>query len=164
MSGLNGKHLASDNQLLNCQPSRAPNGCAQLGGAAFPAEFTVNPTAPVSEPSPWLAAQCPTCGVKDLSAGHSRRLPPLFSLLWWGAGERQAGKGNPFPCHRGVQAFDVCLDDGRFLFQMEVDGKGLSCRVGTGRCSISEPRCCSFHESSLLSGTRWQILVCMEGV
>lgn len=81
MSGLNGKHLARVNQQLSGQPSRAPDGCAQLAGAAFPTELREETAALVCEPSPWLAAQCPTCGGKDLSAGHSRRLPPLFSLL-----------------------------------------------------------------------------------
>jgi len=89
MSGLNGKHLERVNQQLSGQPRRAPNGCAQLAGATLPAEFTENPAALVHEPSPWFAARCP-----DFSAGHSRRLPPLFSLLWWDAGETQARRGN----------------------------------------------------------------------
>lgn len=149
MSGLNGKHLAGVNQQLSGQPSQAPDGCAQLTEAVFPTELTENPAALVHEPSLWLAAQCPTCGGKDLLAGHSSRLPPLFSLLWWDAGGRQArGKNSmetPFSYHRGLQAFDVCLDDCRFHFQMGGNGEDLSCRVRTGRCSISESRCCSFH-------------------
>lgn len=91
MSRLNAKHLARVNQQLSGRPSGAPHGCVQLAGATFPAEVTENPAALVHEPSPCPAAQCSTCGGHDLFVGHSRRLPPLFPLLWWDAEERQEG-------------------------------------------------------------------------
>lgn len=142
MSRLNRKHVARVNQQLNGHPSQTPNGCAQLAGIAFPAEFTEKPADLIREPSPWLAAQCPVCVGEDLFAGSF--LPPLFSLIWWHAGERQVRRGSPFPYHRIVQAFDVCLDDRCFPFQE--DAEDLSCRVGTWMCSSSESGCCAFHE------------------
>lgn len=112
MSGLNGKHLARVNQQLSGQPSRAPDGCAQLAGAAFPAELTVR------EPSPWLAAQCPTFVVAktflQATAGGCLLLSHCFGVMLERA--RQEGGTTAWRPH----------------------GEGLSCRVGTGRWSLSE--------------------------
>lgn len=74
---------------------------------------------------------------------HSAQPVGANTLLWATAGgcllfshcfgrmlERDK-KGNNsvetlFPYHRSLQAFDICLDGGRFPFQMGENGEGLS--------------------------------------
>lgn len=102
MSGLNGKHLASDNQLLSGQPSRAPSGCAQLGGAAVPAEFTVNPAARFASQALGLQRSArravPKTSVQATAGGCL-----LFSHCFGGVLERDRQEGGtPFP------ATEVC--------------------------------------------------------